>query len=45
MFGQIVPIGVKTLRQDPSRHVKMEMTLVPVEVLRSGTSLIVASHS
>ena len=33
MFGQIVPIGVKTLRQNPLRHVKMAMTSVPVDVL------------
>ena len=45
MFGLIVPIGVKTLRQDPSRHVKMEMISVPVDVLRSKTSLTAASHS
>ena len=45
-FGQIVPIGVKTLSYTnlvASKHVKMEMTLVPVDVLRSKT--IAASHS
>ena len=46
MFGLIVPIGVQTLSYTnlvASKRVKMEMTSVPVDVLRSKT--IAASHS